>query len=191
MSDRNTLPENGDPEQGVEKAFKWTSRSRKAAQLVAENELTHVAIADAVGISRMSLYRWLNNTAFREAVADLAGVIRNAVMQEGIANKVRRMQALNEAFDKTEQVINERAADPDLQNVPGGKTGLVVRQQKMIGSGFSATTVDEYFVDAALLRERRETLKQAAIEVGDWTEKREHSGEVMVRQYVGVDVDKV
>jgi hypothetical protein len=36
--------------------------------------------------------------------------------------------------------------------------------------------VDEHAVDTALLREMRETEKQLAIELGEWTEKRQNSG---------------
>jgi hypothetical protein len=62
------------------------------------------------------------------------------------------------------QVIAERAADPEMQAVPGGKTGLLVRSTKGLGSGDNFTTVEEYEVDTALLKELREHELQAASE---------------------------
>jgi hypothetical protein len=47
-------------------------------------------------------------------------------------------------------------------NVPGGKTGLVVRKLKTNGY--------EYAVDTALMAEMRETLKHTATELGQWQE---------------------
>jgi hypothetical protein len=68
--------------------------------------------------------------------------------------------------------------DPDVAGHPGGDTGLVVRQVKMIGSGAAAQLVEEYPVDVALLRaeldvmrELREHEKQAAQELGQWVDK--------------------
>jgi hypothetical protein len=75
-----------------------------------------------------------------------------------------------------QQVIQERAADPDMQHIPGGKTGLLVHTTKAIGAGRTQQLIDEYTLDAVLLREAREHEKQAAQEVGDWVEKNEQSG---------------
>jgi len=61
----------------------------------------------------------------------------------------------------------ERAADPAMQAIPGGQTGLLVRQQRHLGKG------DEYRVDVALTGEFRATLEQAAKEAGQWLEKSE------------------
>ena len=37
-------------------------------------------------------------------------------------------------------------------------------------------TIEEFLIDTGLLREMREHEKQAAIELGEWAEKREFSG---------------
>ena len=59
-----------------------------------------------------------------------------------------------------------------MARAQGADTGLVVRREKVIGNGDNARDVVEYEVDVATLRELREQLKQAAIEVGEWAEKR-------------------
>ncbi len=60
-----------------------------------------------------------------------------------------------------------------------------------LGPGRRVVQVAEYAVDVGLLKELREHEKQAAIELGQWEEKHEHSGEVLVREYVGVDIEQV
>ncbi len=64
-------------------------------------------------------------------------------------------------------------SDPDAA---GGASGLIVHQVKMIGRGEEAQIVHEYVIDAGMLREMREHEKQAAMELGQWTEKREMTG---------------
>ena len=98
------------------------------------------------------------------------------------------------------------------KDVPGGSTGLLVRQVKLVKiysvpgqdleddepdaadvlcSAKLNQVVYEYAVDTGLLKELREHERQAAQELGQWTEKHESSNELLIREYVGIDVDKV
>jgi hypothetical protein len=52
--------------------------------------------------------------------------------------------------------VGARKKDKELRKAPGGKTGLLVRRLKMLGSGESAQVVEEFEVDVGLLREIRE-----------------------------------
>lgn len=70
-----------------------------------------------------------------------------------------------------QQVIAERAEAKEMQGVAGGETGLLAHNVKGLGKGDDFELVDEYAVDTGLLREIRETEKQAAIELGQWQEK--------------------
>jgi hypothetical protein len=63
-------------------------------------------------------------------------------------------------------VISERSDSPDLANVPGGKTGLVMKTLKGLGSGDNFKVVEEYEVDCATVREIRALQEQVAEEVG-------------------------
>jgi hypothetical protein len=69
---------------------------------------------------------------------------------------------MDDRLQRLHRVIRERAADPEMQDVPGGPTGLIVRTTKMVGK----KEVKEYALDAALLREIRELEAQAARECG-------------------------
>jgi hypothetical protein len=54
---------------------------------------------------------------------------------------------------------------------PGADTGLLMRTWKQIGSGDSAVIVEEYQVDTGLLKALLDHEKQAAQELGQWSEK--------------------
>jgi hypothetical protein len=75
------------------------------------------------------------------------------------------------------------ARSGDLEHVPGGKTGLLTRSLKMVGSGDESTLVTEYVVDVPVIREIRALHEQTAKETGQWTEKIEHSGSI-TREFV-------
>jgi hypothetical protein len=83
------------------------------------------------------------------------------------------MRAYDERWRELQRVIAERGADPTMQDVPGGRTGLLLKTVKVIGSGEAARQVEEYRLDAALLKELRELEKQAAEEAGQWTARPE------------------
>lgn len=151
----------------------YTRKRERAAALVADDALTDEQIATEVGIGRATLTRWKRQAEFRAQVDALVAETHAQLLAEGIANKQNRLDALNDAHQRMEQVIAERAADPALADVPGGTTGLIVHTYRQVGWGAEAQLVDEYAVDTATLKERRATLQQAAQEVGEWTERKD------------------
>lgn len=158
-------------------SFKWDKNREKAAALVADGTLTEPEIAAQVGVSVPTVARWKVNEEFKARVDALVESARAALEAEGIANRQNRLKAYNDRARLMAEVIRQRAEN--LKTVPaGGNTGLLVRTVKGIGKGEDFQVVEEYQVDTALLREMRETEKQAAIEVGEWTENVKHSGTV-------------
>lgn len=85
-----------------------------------------------------------------------------------LAAREKRLEALQDRHNRLNVIMTERA--DDMQTAPGGKSGLLVRQLKQIGSGESAQVVEEYKLDTGLLSEFREHEKQMAIELGQWAE---------------------
>jgi hypothetical protein len=71
---------------------------------------------------------------------------------------VHRVRALENRWQRMHQVIDARAADATMKDVPGGTTGLLVRTYRSIGGD----TVVEYAVDTGLLRDLRAHEEQAA-----------------------------
>lgn len=113
------------------------------------------------------------------------------VKRRGIAHKQNRIDALVERHNLIMQVVAERAKDPDVSGVPGGSTGLVVRQLKNVSHHYEKDpnnprskdirVIEEKWeasLDTGLLRELREHEKQIAQELGEWSDKSEvqHSG---------------
>lgn len=148
----------------------WTGKREEAALLVAEDALTDQQIARKVGVTQRTLERWKSLPAFKTRVASLVQKIRESVEARGIANRQTRIDALNDRWERMQRVIKERAADRSFAKVPGGKTGLLVRSYKTVGSGKSLRVVEEYAVDTGLLNALLQHEKQAAIELGEWDE---------------------
>jgi hypothetical protein len=114
----------------------------------------------------------LDKPGIKEAIA----AHRDKIEKSGIAHLQARVDQYNERWFALRQIVSERATSPEMQNVAGGKTGWLVRTIKQIGGGDNAQVVEEYAFDAALHRELRELEKHAATDLGQWSEKREHSG---------------
>jgi hypothetical protein len=147
-----------------------SARKERAAFLVAEDKLSDELIAAEVGITPRTLFRWKSDEPFRARVEQIIEETRQALLARGILDKQNRLAGLAERHRKMAEVISQRAES--LADVPGGgNTGLLVRQVKSIGRGGDFQVVEEYAVDTALLREMRETEKQAAVELGEWQER--------------------
>jgi phage terminase small subunit len=134
---------------------------------------------------QMHGWRLMQNDDVKAAIAaHLAAIDR-----QGIAHQQNRIDALVRRHRLLEQVVNERAADAFVADVPGGKTGLIVKQLKRVKhiylpdpddeDGRASVEVEDQWeaaVDTGLLKELRDHEKQVAQELGEWTEKREIGG---------------
>jgi hypothetical protein len=153
----------------------WNRKRERAALQVAEDALTDAAIAEQAGVSKQTLENWKLRPDFRARVQEHVAAFAEAVRAEGIANHKNRVAALNDRWRKMQTVIDARAEAHDGQ-APGAGTGLLVRQEKQIGAGERAVHVVEWRVDDGLLSELRQHEKQAAQELGQWTDKSEVAG---------------
>jgi Homeodomain-like domain len=156
--------------------WEWTDDRLLAAELLAEDRLSDAQIAAEVGVNRRTLARWKGRPEFADKAREFAKALEAAILTRGIASRVNRVRALDRRRALMERVILERGGAPGMADVPGGSTGLLVRRLKGIGGGENYEVVEEFEFDAALVRELRETEKQAAQELGQWTERRSYSG---------------
>lgn len=153
--------------------FKWSTRRERAAVLVAEDVLSNEKIAEAVGVTRTAIDGWKRHPDFQARVEENRVALRAAILKQGIADKAKRVQALNDRWRRLAQLMDARATDARYEKEPGWTTGLLVHQVRFNKFG---DQIDEYAVDTALLAELRAHEKQAAQEVGDWVERKEHAG---------------
>jgi hypothetical protein len=166
-----TTPENPRP-------FEWTAAKERAASMLADGEPTDAQIAGEIGVDAWTLWSWKRRPEFAARVRQIVEQAGEEMAHLAIAKKLGRMRAYDERWRELQRVIAERAAAPEMQSVPGGKTGLLTRTVKLIGSGENAREVAEYRVDTALLKELRELEQQAAVEAGQWSTKHEARGVV-------------
>jgi hypothetical protein len=101
--------------------------SEQAATLVAQDELTDEEIAKRLGIDRRNLTRWKDSPVFQESVAELIEQFRLATSTLAIADKQQRVAALNDRWQRMQQVITERASFYGDGRVPDQKRKLRLR----------------------------------------------------------------
>lgn len=153
-------------------------KQEKAAAMVAADDITDQEIADKVGIGKATLERWKGLLEFKTRVTEIVDKTRQAIVTQGIADKVNRVRALNDRWERMQRLVEARAIEH--ANAPGGNTGLLVKTFKVVGTGPVAYEVEEYAADTALLRELRAHEEQAAKELGQWVEKKDVSGKLEI-----------
>lgn len=187
--------------------FRWSRKRVFAAEQLAEGQLTHEQIATVAGVRRNSITRWLRHPVFAARVAEIVEAAQKAAYEASIARKVNRINDLIDLRDRLFAVIRERAADPAMALIPGGKSGLLVRETKYVKVYAAPATpqgtaqptrqvveVEFYTVDNATIKSILAVEEQMAREQGEWTEKREltgASGEPLIKAYIGVDLDLI
>ena len=145
----------------------WSGKQERASLLAAQDELPDTEIARQCAITRRTLTRWRGQAEFQRRTAEHRKLCQRACEALfGIADKEKRLDALNDRWQKLQQFMNERAASPEMQNVVGGNTGIVYIRRRVVNSHGHVLVVEQ--VDQALMREFREHEKQASKELGQW-----------------------
>ncbi len=117
----------------------------------------------------------LTNATASARIAQLQGAIASQMPACSIRDRKARIAVLQDRWERLQRVISERAADPNMAGVPGGRTGLILVRVRRVGRG-KDVTVRQYEVDTRTLAEIRAIEEQAARELGHWSEKHAHSG---------------
>jgi hypothetical protein len=112
----------------------------------------------------------LANVDVRSRVADLRREIKTSYIHLQITERDERLKAAQERWDGMREVIQARKTGDYSRAL---KTGLLVRRERVIGTGKNAKLIEEYEVDTALLDAMASLEKQVAIETGQWTEKQD------------------
>jgi hypothetical protein len=133
--------------------------------------------------------RLLRSATVSRRLRELQEQISSAIVRMSIREKENRLSRQQIRWDKMHAVIEQRACDPTMDNIPGGSTGLLVRKLKQIGSGESAQVVEEYEVDTGLLGEIRKHEEHAANELGQWLERAGIAGNYVFAPVLSVTFD--
>lgn len=142
------------------RGFKWV----KVAQAISEGK-TNVEAAAIAEVSPAAIWHWRRHPKFIQLLGRYQERVERESAATGAALRSARMRKINRHVARIEKVFDERAEQlKDL--VAGGSSGLIAHDQKSIGSGPNAEIVDVYEFDAALSREYRGVLEQAAKEIG-------------------------
>jgi transposase-like protein len=152
------------------KPFRWDERRTRAALLLAEDSLSNAGIANTVGVSEVTLWKWRQQPDFKARVTEHVQALDRAVSRYSIAKRRERIRILDEQM-RDLLAVKEARAEKYVDECPGGGTGLLVKQVKIGGGGENVVVIDEYVIDGGLIAELRALQKQAAQELGQWSDK--------------------
>lgn len=124
---------------------------------------TQPQIAQQFGVARSTVLRFVRRN--QPEIDAKKHRVSLAVEDYAIAQKVNRIAALNDRWHRLRQIIEERAASDEFKDVPGMKTGTMVRSIKSVGGGEYMELVNEFKVDTGLLAEIRNIEHAAAEEL--------------------------
>ena len=142
----------------------WTKQKERALALVSEGRLTTEEICEKLKISRQCLWKWRGTDEWKEREALVLKDTQEALTGIGIRAKDTRLTHYQWLIDKMKKVIDARG-QAYAGRAPGAEQGLFY--EEVTPAGVRLRT------DNALIKEYRELLKQTAIEMGEWSEKRE------------------
>jgi hypothetical protein len=174
---------------------KLSVKQLQAAMLVAEDKIYDSEIAKEVGVSKRTIETWKTWPEFQKAVTNFTNQVTARIRRRGIAVVERRVERLQTDWDRMQYIITARAKrfhatrkaqlaaggdDYDAELVPEeAETGLVILVETKSKFGVER----KWVVDTALLAELRNHEQQAAKELGQWKDKTETTGEVLIREY--------
>lgn len=145
-----------------------TTPRRKLAALLAAGDRTFEQIAVELNVPLRTLKRWASLPEVADCVEQIAAKAAAALEAKGITEKANRLRDYQDIRAGLLEIKRQRAEAGALTNVPGADTGLLVR-------GEFGYVADKPLVDALLANN-----KQAAIEMEQWTERRQSDDKLAI-----------
>src|SRR6516165_1998385 len=105
---------------GRSKEFRWTVARETAARLLAEDVLNMNEIAAQIGVTRKAIDFWKTYPAFNKRVEEIAKKLVARALRYDIAKQDERVRHLDRYLKKLDRVVEQRAADPEMKQMPGG-----------------------------------------------------------------------
>jgi Terminase small subunit len=140
--------------------------------------------------AQQSAARMLTNAKVRSRIRELRETLSAATIALEISSRNSRVAALQKRWDRLrsslELLLDERGKD--MADVPGGASGLLCRDWKGKLADKEVSRIDPGVV--AVVAELRNHEKQAAQELGQWTEEQApEAGDTLVNEITIVFVD--
>jgi hypothetical protein len=150
--------------------WNWTTKREEAARKIAERRSDQPAalIAQELKVDPKTLRNWLRYQEFKDRIEEHRREMAESLKRAGLRIKENRLDTLNDICQRIYKVIDARAT-AYYSEAEGGDSGLLARRytQKL------NELIPEYRFDAPLVKELREVMKHAAIELGEWVEKQQ------------------
>ncbi len=108
---------------GNTEPFTWNAQRKEVAKLLAVGELTEAEISVQCKLDQKTIYRWKQIPDFWAAVLEIAKQLGGVALRYAVGRRERRIRNLNDRLDQMYEIIRERAAEADMQDVPGGQDG--------------------------------------------------------------------
>jgi len=118
----------------------------------------------------------MGKQSIKDRVREIQEQVAAKLAEITIGDRMERVRVYDDTWKRLRLIADERANDPAMATIPGGKSGFLVKRVKSIGSGEFSEVVEEYEADTSLAKEIRATAQQAAQDLGQWLDKSEVSG---------------
>lgn len=163
---------------------------QEAALLVAQDRLTNVQIAKRLGVGLRTVEKWKADKGFRQEVETHRKLWQKEVRTRGLADVHHRLRIAVDIEKRLLAAIQARGASEDMKDVPGGKTGMVLKTYKSLKVEEEGAdgelhlvqkAVTEYKIDYEAARTITNLHEYVATELGQWKtrhvveEKREYT----------------
>jgi hypothetical protein len=145
----------------------------KAAALVAEGKWTRPQIAHECNISLRCLDNWNRDPKFQKLTETHLGTMQS-MLSSGMGDSRRRVSCLTDQAFRCVRLIEARASDPALQQIPGIDSGLLRRRIKVV----AGRPIGEVVTDTEPVRRLQSLLKQVAMEVQPLLDRQQNSSQV-------------
>ena len=150
-----------------------TDPVQKAAAMVARKLHSPRIIARDCGLDYGHMLKLMLDPDFIALVETYKRIQKEQVPELFVADRDNRLYALNNLMSRYIQLVEER----ESRHGEYSDTGLVAMTETVKRANGKEEVLDrKYEFDASLDKAIKETLKHAAIELGEWQEKRELSG---------------
>jgi hypothetical protein len=141
-----------------------TKTQINAMEMLFDDQLTDIAVAEQVGVDVRTLRRWQQLPEFTAELASLHADYRKRVRERCLLVRLKRVGMKLDRYAALNRLIVERANNAD-PTVPGDNTGLILKRIINTKSG----VLIEARVDHATLRELSRLENEIAWEVSDET----------------------